>query len=217
MKIRSTSELIQILDNDLSWRRLDLLYIKRSVTNSKGITKNSAIRAAIPILYAHWEGFIKVSAAAYATYLSKKRYKFKDLKMSYSGLQAKQHIDKISDIKSKIFATSLSLIEIYGIEEERVNISLNEYIDRVGNLNHDMFIQIINFFSIEKASYENFKALIDVSLLSNRNKIAHGEYLDIDEDRYESLHNDIIALIEKFKSDIENLAISESYLRTIPI
>ena len=213
MKIRSTSELIDFLDRDLSWRRLDLLYIKRSVSTSKGITKNSAIRAAVPILYAHWEGFVKVSAIAFAKYISVKRYKFKDLKLSYSGLQAKQHIDKISDIKSKIFSTSLSLIEIYGIENEKVNISLSEYIDRIGNLNHEMFMQIASYFSIQTAGYEKYKALIDASLLSNRNKIAHGEYLDIDEDRYNSLHNEIIYLIEMFKGDIENLAISKSYLR----
>lgn len=173
----------------------------------------SAIRAAVPLLYAHWEGFIKRASSHYADYLSAQRLYFRDVQLSLSGLRAQAHVALLPDIKKRLFAASEALEKIRNIENERVSINVASRIDRVGNLNHELLMQIAQFFGLPAASYEAYNGLIDDALLYHRNRIAHGEFLEVDAARYESMHRDVVALIERYKNDIENAATMKSFKR----
>ena len=64
--------------------------------------------------------------------------------------------------------------------------------------------------------YETNYTLIDEVLLNMRNRIAHGQRLDIlslDEDRYNEIHEKVFALIVMFSNQITNAAINKEYLR----
>jgi hypothetical protein len=49
--------------------------------------------------------------------------------------------------------------------------------------------------------------------LERRNKIAHGEYLDLTHDNYRELADEILILLRLFKTDIENAAVLSKYLQ----
>jgi hypothetical protein len=212
-KPRTALHLVAMLDRELSWRRVDLLFALRLVQHAKGTDIDPAIRAAVPLLYAHWEGFVKRAACLYGDYLSSQRLRFKDVQFSLSGLRAHSYVSTMADIKKRIFTTSELLESIQNIENERLSVSVSSHIDRLGNLSHEMLLQIVQFFSLPAANYIVYKPLIDDALLSHRNKIAHGEYLEIDVGRYKDMHREVVAVIELFKSDVEDAASKKTYKR----
>ena len=56
--------------------------------------------------------------------------------------------------------------------------------------------------------------LIDGSLLEKRNRIAHGEPVDVDSDTYVQLHDLVIELVNHLKDVILNRARDREYLST---
>lgn len=212
-KPRTPVQLIAVLDRELSWRRTDLVFALRLVQRSGGSEVDSAVRAAVPLLYAHWEGFVKKAACHYGDFLSAQRLRFGDVVLSLSGMRAQSYVSSLGDIKKRIYAASELLQSIREIEDERVSISVSSHIDRMGNLNHDMLMQIVKFFDLPSHKYETLGPLLDEALLNHRNKIAHGEFLDVGPGRYESMHRDIVHLLEQFKADVEDAAVTKSYRR----
>ena len=134
-------------------------------------------------------------------------------KASLAGLKALTYVKQLHPITKRIFVASELLAALHEVESEPVEINLEPYIANVGNLNYDIFEQIAGFLCIDATRYAVKKQLIDESLLSQRNDIAHGDYLLIDPDGFESLSDEIIVLMRQFKTDIENGAALKSYLR----
>ena len=56
-------------------------------------------------------------------------------------------------------------------------------------------------------------ALLDQKLLANRNRVAHGERTELDPDDYDELHGEIVGLIERFSTDVQNAAVTGKYHR----
>ncbi|MBD2666493.1 MAE_28990/MAE_18760 family HEPN-like nuclease [Richelia sinica] len=64
MKIRTVEQLSDILARELAWRKVELSALK-SLIDSKSFAsgkRKALLRSGITILYAHWEGFVKVAA-----------------------------------------------------------------------------------------------------------------------------------------------------------
>jgi hypothetical protein len=60
---------------DYAWRRKELKLIKDQIPNKNSPKQNAALRFSVPILYAHWEGFVKKSCELYLEYVAKKYLK----------------------------------------------------------------------------------------------------------------------------------------------
>ena len=54
--------------------------------------------------------------------------------------------------------------------------------------------------------------MIDNQLVLRRHGIAHGERVMINLPEYEQLHDEVIALMNSFKTDIENAVYLKNYL-----
>ena len=70
MKIRSTEELINYLDDDLAWRRKEIIELRAVARSAKEKKADVHVRAGIAMLYAHWEGFVKNASNAYVIFVS---------------------------------------------------------------------------------------------------------------------------------------------------
>jgi len=53
--------------------------------------------------------------------------------------------------------------------------------------------------------------LIDTRLLKTRNEIAHGNYLILDREEYRELQEEVIAMLDIFRNQIENAALQQEY------
>lgn len=214
---RTTSQLLERLDSEFSWRFQEITLLRKTIRQASGKSQDALLRAAVPLLYAHWEGFIKAAAIQYSDFICKLGVTYSDVKDSFAGLKALGYVKQLHGINRRIFTASEILSALFGIAADKVNMQLRVHVADIGNLNYDIFEQISKFLSLDSAGYAAKKQLIDESLLKQRNEIAHGEYLLIDADRFEDLSNEIISLMRMFKTDIQNAAVSKSYLRQAAI
>lgn len=209
-KIRTEQHLQNELDKEFAWRVREITALKAAVRSASGTNKNAVLRAAVAILYSHWEGFIKNSSWQYAEYLSNTGLKFSDVKLCFLGIAAKESINLINQ-SNKLGIFSSAIESIFNKKNERLSLNLKKYTDRVGNMNFEMFSAIAIGLGIDFSPYVTKKTLIDEKLLKKRNAIAHGVYLEVDENDLEKYTNDVIELIRNYKTDIENSVSLQSY------
>lgn len=189
---------------------------KKVMSRSNATEKRALLRAGTPLMYAHWEGFIKGAAIAYGSYLSNSGLKYQDILESFQGLEAISEVRQLMELRKRIFASSKIVSSLRAIPGKQVRLPLNDFIGNVGNLNYDLFSEMIQFVGISPDGFETKRALIDVSLLKNRNDIAHGEYIQIDEDEFSVLLSEIFPIMENFKTAIQNAVALKGYLRAQP-
>lgn len=59
-KIFTVEDLVTKIDEDLSWRKKELYFIKTQIPKDKSPKQSAYLRLAIPLLYAHWEGLLNL-------------------------------------------------------------------------------------------------------------------------------------------------------------
>lgn len=211
--IRTETQLHKHLDEQFGWRRQEMTEFRKAVSRSTGVQRTALLRAGVPLLYAHWEGFIKTVAVAYGSYLTGRGLRYEEVLECFQGIEAIATVRTIGDLRKRLFASSTLLKDLHGIPAKRVRIPIGDYIGNVGNLNHDLFVDIASFIGVNPEPFETKKALIDVKLLKNRNEIAHGEHIMIEDDELESLTNEMFEVMEAFKTEVQNAVAIRGYLR----
>lgn len=116
----------------------------------------------------------------------------------------------IEDSK-KSEATQVAYKQIRDELDERIHMKLDNAVNTESNLSSEVLRNILKGLGINLEPYESKFHMIDESLVSRRNQIAHGEYLDIGLSDWRTLADDVLALIKTFKHDIENQASQEGY------
>jgi hypothetical protein len=97
MKIRSTIELSNALDNALAWRKKEITTIFFAVKNQKRAhIKQASLRAFVPILYAHWEGYTKEAATYYIEFVARHRLTYSALSTNFISISCWSTIKEIS-------------------------------------------------------------------------------------------------------------------------
>ena len=76
--------------------------------------------------------------------------------------------------------------------------------------------EILCLLGLDNESYRSKQPLLDKKLLEKRNLIAHGIQTEIELDDYFGLHDEIVQLVEHFRTDVENAAALENY-RAVPV
>lgn len=210
MKLQTLGQLQDYLDQAYSWRLKEIADLKIAVRTSQSLRRNTVIRAGVPLLYAHWEGFVKNAADAYINFVSCKRLRFDELADNFVVLGAKKHLQNISSTRK--MALNLDAVGFFRTQmSARADIKIASAIDTESNLSSTVFANIALAIGIDHKRYEARANLIDTSLLRRRNSIAHGEYLELDDDSFRGLADEVITLLRWVKSDIENSASTGQY------
>lgn len=210
MKIRTLDELQDALDKQMSWRVKEILDLKVAVRSSGGLAKPTLIRAGSALLYAHWEGFIKAASSSYIHFINSQRVPYGDLNDAFVVMGMKAHLNTLRHSGS--YDGNISALRyIRNHMDERFGVNLAGVIDTESNLSSKVFANIATSLCIPLASYATKSNFIDESLVQRRNKIAHGERIDISVDDWRKLADDVLGLIRNYKTDIENAASSSSY------
>jgi len=211
-KIRTIIQLQDKLDEAFSWRIQEVSIIKTSIDSRKASNdpKNKAlIRAGVPLIYAHWEGFIKQSSGIYLSYVGNQGLTYRELKSCFIAFGLKRQLNEVLETK-KHTKVAAAIDFIRKQLDERVNISSNSAL-QTSNLSSAVFEVIAESIGIDIEPYKSKFAWIDESLLERRNKIAHGEYLDLKPTEFPAYCDNVIHLMRMFKTDIENAVAMCSY------
>lgn len=212
MKIRSLLELGEFLDGELSWRKKELTTIKLMLRGLRNHERNALLRAAICLLYAHWEGFIKAATISYVTIVSRKGLRYCDLAPNFVALGLRGQIRESGMSLKPSIHTKLVRLLVSGLEDHAI-LSPETAVDTTSNLNFEEFDEVLCILGLERAPYMLQKPLIDERLLKNRNAVAHGDKVSIDEEDYGELHEKMIAMIDTFRDAVQNAAALETYRR----
>lgn len=198
----------------MSWRIREIADFKLA-TKAQTLTSRTFIRAGVALVYAHWEGFIKASSQYYLSFVDNQGHIYKDLKTCFAVFGLKGRLALLSDsrkAKPNIEALDFVLTEM----DKPAKLSMSSAIDTESNLTSTVFANIAASLDISISPYETKFNLIDESLVNRRNKVAHGEYLDLPATDFIVLADEVLQMMRRFKTDIENAASLQSYKRPIP-
>jgi hypothetical protein len=210
-KIRTLAQLQEALDAGMSWRIKEISDFKL-VTKTQNPASRTFIRAGIALVYAHWEGFIKAASEDYLNFVGNQGHVYRDLKTCFAvfGLKGKlTSLNASRKAKPNIETLDFILAEM----NKPARMSMSSAINTESNLTSAIFANIAVSLDISPSPYETKFNLIDESLVNRRNKVAHGEYLDLSSTDFLTLADEILQMMRNYKTDIENAASQQNYKR----
>lgn len=213
MKLRTAEQLSDKLSNELAWRKKELSEIKSLIeTKSFSSSKHKAlIRSGICLLYAHWEGFVKLAANSYLEYVRMQKLCYKDLASNFLALAMKEKLNEAKETNKP--SLYIPVCDFF-LDELNQRCELpKDAISTASNLSSEILKEITRILGIDFSLYSTKSVLIDTKLLKTRNEIAHGEYSITDKEEYIELHTEVIHMLDLFRNQIENAAINKHYMR----
>jgi len=197
------------LTEDITWRIRELSSFKRSIGLSSKLESRALLRASVPLLYAHWEGFFSTSTTVFLNHISQRRYSIDDLRPEFWAL-LKMKTYTPDKIQSEIQFFRM-LIDVRTEPKKPFRRGRHIDISASSNLKFEVLCRGCEFLGISTDGFEEYKYFIDECLLPDRNYIAHGEYRAIDIDKFEDYRNNVLDLMRITKNKLENVVIDESF------
>lgn len=208
MKVRTLSELEHSIDSEISWRKKELvdykLVVDRNINSSIVIP---LCRGGIALSYAHWEGFVKSSSSFFINYISMRKIPLEILKTNFVALAFQRQLNKGKTIQECITIIDDLLFQ----RDKPAKFFERDIIDTKSNLRFGVLNDILLSLGLDKTLFVTKANFIDKKLVEPRNDIAHGTYREISYEDYLMVHENIIPLMEHYKTLIENSAVLENY------
>lgn len=210
MNIRTWTELEAKLNQEYTWRLQEISEIKTSVKASSGNKRDTFMRAGVALLYAHWEGFIKISSEAYLSFVANQRLCCSNLSTPFVA-HALKYDTKIGSCPMSHAEVMKAVDYMRSSAGVRARFGHNGIVNTRSNLRADVFSEIANSVNVSSVPYETKFPIINTRLVDYRNHIAHGKFMKIDAEAYVELSDNVVLLINMYKNDIENAAITKSF------
>jgi hypothetical protein len=203
MKVRTLIELQDKLDQDIQWRKKEIVDFKFIIEKYRYSTRLSPlVRSGIALSYAHWEGFVKMASSIFISFISIKKIPMDKMQLNFIALSYQKRLNKGNEIEECI-----NLIdEILNSGNKACKIRDKDVIDTKSNLKFHVLRDILLSLGLDKSHFEANENFIDKKLVEPRNDIAHGTYRDIVYEDFIIVYDHIIPLMEYYKTLIENNA-----------
>ncbi|MFZ3017294.1 MAG: MAE_28990/MAE_18760 family HEPN-like nuclease [Gallionella sp.] len=205
------------MSEQLIWRRKELTEIRAMIDGSRDnlSRRSTLLRAGVALLYAHWEGFIKIAGTYLLEYIAEQRCINADLSPNILSISLRKQLNSAKNAKSH--SATVELVEFFSTKmQSRARLTTKGVVDTASNLSSSVLFEILWTLGIDKAEYQTKKILIDERLVNQRNYIAHGEPLSISVDDYLELYDEILALMDTFRNQVENACVNKTFLRVPP-
>ncbi|MGG4664575.1 MAE_28990/MAE_18760 family HEPN-like nuclease [Providencia vermicola] len=214
MKIRSRLELEEALDQDLFWRKHEIASINGQILGARKSVRTTLIRAAITLMYAHWEGHVKKAAEVYLTYLNHLAPKYSRMKPNFCHISLHEKFESGFSIKKYLSQKEIFDYISSGLECN-FKVNCQKIVDTESNLKSDVFLNLMHQLGLETKNFELKKIFIDQKLVKNRNAIAHGERVSEQEleEAYREISSDLFDMIQTVHNMIKNAASNDEYLK----
>lgn len=201
---------------EFGWRKKELASLQSTVLKYENTgNQDTYIRAALAMLYAHWEGFIKNVGTLYLDYVAQQRLRNDQLSHAMLALSAGRVID--SAMASGKVAARSRLVEFFSTQlGERCSIHHQRAINTQSNLSSSVLREIVGSMGLDYRAFESKEKLIDEKLLDNRNKIAHGHYLTVTVNEYSQLHKAVFEMMLEFFDQVYAAAQSGAFRHPSP-
>ena len=214
MKIKTVEKLYDLLSEDLSWRRKELIDLKLMIHS----TNNPLLcRVGIAFLSAHFEGFIKQSANYYIVYVASQNIKLSDLNTNFLAIVSAKRLTVCTESnKISVYQRAIdSILASYSLDSFRIRYTPDHPVVRTeGNPTSKVIKEIFSTIGLDFTPYETKTNYVDSDLLSNRHGIVHGNRVYIDVSEFDSTYQVITDIIDSYFDQIMSAAINHSYLKS---
>lgn len=210
--IRTKEELIDRVSRERAWRIKEISEIKNVAKASTMSTTRKRVlcRSGIALLYAHWEGFVKKSGTYFLEYIASQRLTVRELQPNFVTIILKGRIDHAAASR-KYSAFESIMTYLRNNQETRARLPYKDVVDTTSNLSTSVLKEISWCLGIDYSVFSTREKLIDTRLVGRRNNVAHGESIEIDQVDFNDLTDEVVGLINTFKAQLENAAVSELY------
>lgn len=197
--------LIQVVQEEISdnldRRRFEITNLRRVLLNYIGKPlESTAVRMAIPLLYANWEGYIKEVCELYLEYIERSGTKNRELKADLLGYLWSSSLKPLTgglNFEKKKAIAELALHSM----DDCVKFSESERnINTKANLNFEVLQNIADHLCFNISLLNTYKRHLN-RLVNLRNNIAHGSFpSSMDYDIFNEHAESVIGLMEGFEN-----------------
>lgn len=196
-KIDTIEKLTSKLDKELAWRKKELITLNSHVDIHQD--NKHVLRAVFPLICAHYEGFLKNSAALYLQHISDMNIPLVELKNAFAPFTLNSEFTTCNGSK-RATVRALVIKEYNDILTKPMNVpNPKACIDTDSNPKPDVLIEILESLAIDTSLFHTKFTFINDSLLKNRHSIVHGEYCDISFEEFKQVLSTTLEIIENIK------------------
>jgi hypothetical protein len=211
MGIRTVTQLHDALSEDVSWRKKELINLKLMHDSSREHQAEMLRRAAVALLYAHWEGYVKTAGTAYVEFVAQQGLAYNELASNFIALGMKAQLRRA--VESSKAEVLMQVVQFFTTEiGNRAKLNWDRAVQTRANLSAELLRNIIVSLGLDYKPFAVREKSVVELLRERRNGIAHGRYLQVDAGEYVRLHNEIVGheefsgLLEEFRTQIDNAA-----------
>lgn len=208
----SETDLSNQFDADLIWRRKELSDMKAAIKAADSASRSVLLRALVTICYAHWEGYVRTCATKYFEHLALRHMHYLEFERQVYVNSFLVRLDAIHKSRFSIEARSNLVNDILDGTQGRFAFIHDKLIDTKSNLSTDAIKDICIICSVDGSHFEEKRPFIDLILLKRRNAIAHGQLESIDVKDIDQSVTDTLALMDHFRTLLENKVYMKAYL-----
>jgi hypothetical protein len=203
-KYVTAEQCLAALQADSAWRKKEISSLKQRIARADGEPRAILMRAAIVILYAHWEGFVRFAAETYITHINERVARFNTpLSQHYRELLMWRCLKRKGDFPHA--KSPMAFLDFMQDWRTSPDVLLpDDLIDAESNLDSRVLGKILRIIDVPFVDFESKKNLIDEKLLGRRNPIAHGKKMSISIDEYSEADREVRELLDIFQRKIED-------------
>lgn len=160
------------IERDLDWRESELAILKILLINGDLSDRDKLVlfRAAWALLYAHYEGFCKFALSVFYDAVKATGKRNSDLPVEMQAFALEKNIKTLKNLSTSSFLQKIALFEADCLMKSPDFPD----VDTESNLWPSVLQKLLTCASVEVKTLGNFNQTIK-TLVSRRNKIAHGE------------------------------------------
>jgi hypothetical protein len=159
------------LDTDLTWRRKEISSLIGLAQISSPVERVALIRASIPLLYAHWEGFVRNCFLAYFELVAMRKMAFDQLSQNFLYLASKSDFPKLAS--GNDFTSFEAFLDHMKRPQSKNKDPFRRHVNTKSNLRSDV-LQALFLIAGMDYKFSEDSIFIDKEICDSRNEIAHG-------------------------------------------
>lgn len=209
MKAFDAETLQSTLDSDLTWRRKEISALLGLAQIARADEKPALIRASIPLIYAHWEGFVRNCFLQYFDFVARRKMSYDKLSVNFLYLASKSDFPKlVSGSEVVAFDTFLDSLRRSSSKNRD---PFRRYVNTKSNLRSDV---LLGLFVLSGLPYRfhDCDDFIYRELCDSRNEIAHGAGGAPDLDVVIKRRDQAFGLMTGVQAEIVNAVLDKKYL-----
>lgn len=219
MAASTVDELVDALDACFQWRRTELAALRTDVERTARRVKGHpprdrmVLRAAVALIYAHWEGFVKDACQHYLDFVARRKLRYRELSDPFLHTSLRRMIAGTSTAPETLAKLTAAILTG---GEGRAHMSRHGIVDTRSNLRYETVCGILSALGLPLGVIETREQLINRKLCDARNAIAHGRSTFPDRDDVLELHRQVLEMMEHLRHVILE-AVDEGAYRRSPV